>query len=100
MYAAAMKDSQPVLYTYGMPRTFSRLAGYLLRDITHYRHINDNDLVPLIPPEVDIDSELYETLGWLGDKLDFDWLATVDKGRNGKLHGEGGGQILSCPFPE
>ncbi|EAX8336369.1 hypothetical protein AG21_21235 [Salmonella enterica subsp. arizonae] len=47
-------------------------VGYL----THYRHVNDNDLVPQIPPEVDMDSELYEKLGWLGDKLGFDWLAT------------------------
>jgi hypothetical protein len=76
LYAAGMKDVNPVLYTYGMPRTFSRLAGYLLRDVTHYRHVNDNDLVPQIPPEVDLDSELYEKLGWLGDKLGFDWLAT------------------------
>lgn len=76
LYAAEMKDYQPVLYTYGMPRTFSRLAGYLLRDITHYRHVNDNDLVPQIPPEVDMDSELYEKLGRLGDKLGFDWLTT------------------------
>ncbi|EBM4472291.1 lipase family protein [Salmonella enterica] len=76
LYAAEMKVFNPVLYTYGMPRTFSRLAGHLLRDITHYRHVNDNDLVPQIPPEVDMDSELYEKLGWLGDKLGFDWLAT------------------------
>ena len=76
LYSAEMKTFNPVLYTYGMPRTFSRLAGYLLKDVTHYRHVNDNDLVPQIPPEVDLDSELYEKLGWLGDKLGFDWLAT------------------------
>ncbi|BEM74017.1 hypothetical protein SME36J_51890 (plasmid) [Serratia marcescens] len=76
LYAAEMKDSQPVLYTYGMPRTFTRLAVYLLKDVTHYRHANDNDTVTQIPPEVDLDSELYEKLGWLGDKLGFDWLAT------------------------
>ena len=71
-----MKAFNPLLYTYGMPRTFSQLAVYLLRDITHYRHANDNDTVTQVPPEVDMDSELYEKLGWLGDKLGFDWLAT------------------------
>lgn len=76
LYAAEMKAFNPVLYTYGMPRTFTRLAVYLLRDITHYRHANDNDTVTQIPPEVDLDSDLYEKLGWLGDKLGFDWLAT------------------------
>jgi len=76
LYAAEMKAFNPVLYTYGMPRTFSRLAVYLLRDVIHYRHVNDNDTVPQLPPEVDMDSELYEKLGWLGDKLGFDWLTT------------------------
>ena len=76
LYAAEMKAFNPVLYTYGMPRTFSRLAAYLQRDITHYRHANDNDTVTQIPPEVDLDSELYEKLGWLGDKLGFDWVIT------------------------
>ncbi|EPV3658522.1 lipase family protein [Citrobacter sedlakii] len=32
LYAAEMKAFNPVLYTYGMPRTFSRLAAYLQRD--------------------------------------------------------------------
>ena len=76
LYAAEMKAFNPVLYTYGMPRTFSQLAVYLLRDITHYRHANDNDTVTQIPPEVDMDSELFERLGWLGDKLGFDWMTT------------------------
>ncbi|AYD46129.1 lipase family protein, partial (plasmid) [Yersinia rochesterensis] len=76
LYAAEMKAFNPVLYTYGMPRTFSSLAAYLLRDIIHYRHANDNDTVTQIPPEVDLDSELYEKLGWLGDKLGFDWVTT------------------------
>ncbi len=76
LFAAGMKDSQPVVYTYGMPRTFTRLAVYLLKEITHYRHANDNDTVTQVPPEVDLDSELYQKLGWLGDKLGFDWLAT------------------------
>ncbi len=69
-------ENHSVLYTCRMPRTFTRLAVYLLRDITHYRHANDNDTVTQIPLEVDLDSEFDEKLGWSGHKLGFDWLAT------------------------
>lgn len=76
LYAAEMKDSQPVLYTYGMPRTFTRAAMPSLDSITHYRHVNDNDTVPQLPLETDMDNLFYQTLGPLGDKLGFNWLAT------------------------
>lgn len=76
LYAAEMKDSQPVLYTYGMPRTFTRAAMPSLESITHYRHVNDNDTVPQVPLETDMDNLFYQTLGPLGDKLGFNWLAT------------------------
>lgn len=70
-----MKDSHPVLYTYGMPRTFTRAAMPSLVGITHYRHVNDNDTVPQVPLEADMDSLFYQKLGPLGDKLGFNWLA-------------------------
>ncbi|VEA69352.1 Predicted lipase [Serratia plymuthica] len=76
LYAAEMKDSHPVLYTYGMPRTFTRAAMPFLDSITHYRHVNDNDTVPQVPLEMDMDNLFYQTLGPLGDKLGFNWLAT------------------------
>lgn len=76
LYAAEMKDSRPVLYTYGMPRTFTRAAMPSLDSITHYRHVNDNDTVPQVPLETDMDNLFYQTLGPLGDKLGFNWLAT------------------------
>lgn len=76
LYAAEMKDFNPVLYTYGMPRTFTRSAMASLTSITHYRHVNDNDIVPQVPPDMDMDSLFYQTLGPLGDKLGFDWLVT------------------------
>lgn len=75
LYAAEMKDSHPVLYTYGMPRTFTRAAMPSLESITHYRHVNDNDSVPQVPPEDDMDNVFYQALGPLGDKLGFNWLA-------------------------
>ncbi|GAA0485678.1 hypothetical protein GCM10009413_22380 [Tatumella punctata] len=72
LYAAEMKNYRPVLYTYGMPRTFTRAAMPFLDSITHYRHVNDNDTVPQVPLETDMDNLFYQTLGPLG----FNWLAT------------------------
>ncbi|MGY5537811.1 lipase family protein [Vibrio brasiliensis] len=37
------------LYTYGMPRTGTRSLVERYRDIVHYRHVNNHDLVPQIP---------------------------------------------------
>ncbi|MEC5343089.1 lipase family protein [Brenneria populi] len=80
LYAAEMKSSQPVLYTYGMPRTFTRAAMPLLDGITHYRHVNDNDSITQIPPDADLDNVFYEKWGTLGDKLGFDWSLTTAAG--------------------
>jgi len=77
IYAAEMKVSQPLLYTFGMPRCFTRSAMRLLENITHYRHVNDNDSVTQIPPDADLDNILYQRWGELGDKLGFDWAFTT-----------------------
>ena len=37
------------LYSYGMPRTGTRSFVERYRDIVHYRHVNNHDLVPQIP---------------------------------------------------
>ncbi|TMX42610.1 lipase [Vibrio sp. Hep-1b-8] len=37
------------LYTYGMPRTGTRSFVERYRDIVHYRHVNNHDLVPQVP---------------------------------------------------
>lgn len=79
-YAAEMKDYQPVLYTYGMPRTFTRAAIASLGNITHYRHVNDNDTITQIPPDADLDNVFYKKWGPLGDKLGFDWSLTTAAG--------------------
>jgi hypothetical protein len=73
LFAAEMKENLPVLYTYGMPRTFTRSAIASLGGITHYRHVNDNDTITQIPPDADLDNVFYEKWGPLGDKLGFDW---------------------------
>ncbi|MGC6106037.1 lipase family protein, partial [Enterobacter kobei] len=80
LYAAEMKASQPVLYTYGMPRTFTRAAMPSLEGITHYRHVNDNDSITQIPPDADLDNAFYEKWGPLGDRLGFDWSLTTAAG--------------------
>lgn len=56
LYAGEMKTNQPILYTYGMPRTFTRAAISFLDSITHYRHVNDNDSITQIPPDADLDN--------------------------------------------
>lgn len=85
VYAAEMKDSQPILHTYGMPRTFSMKAIQSLGDINHYRHVNDNDTIPQVPPDADLDNAFYETFGPLGERLGFNWAATTVLGLAGAI---------------
>ena len=73
IHAAALKNSNPLLYTYGMPRTFTRDAVRQLSEITHFRHVNDNDPIPAVPAEANLDNELYKLWGWLGGTLGFFW---------------------------
>jgi type VI secretion system protein VasL len=80
LFAAEMKENLPVLYTYGMPRSFTRSAIASLGGITHYRHVNDNDTITQIPPDADLDNVFYEKWGQLGDKLGFDWSLTTAAG--------------------
>ncbi|WP_338137448.1 lipase family protein [Erwinia billingiae] len=80
LFAAEMKENLPVLYTYGMPRSFTRSAIASLGGITHYRHVNDNDTITQIPPDADLDNVFYEKWGPLGDKLGFDWSLTTAAG--------------------
>lgn len=73
IHAAKLKDYNPLLYTYGMPRTFTRDAVMQLSEITHFRHVNDNDPIPAVPAEANLDNELYKLWGWLGGTLGFFW---------------------------
>lgn len=75
IFAAEMKSISPVLYTYGMPRTFTTNAIKTLSSITHYRHVNDNDTVTQIPPDADLNNFFYEKFGPLGEQLGFNWAA-------------------------
>nr|WP_122677807.1 lipase family protein [Pseudomonas viridiflava] len=73
VHAAALKDRKPLLYTYGMPRTFSLKAVPCLSGLTHFRHVNDTDLIPSVPPEAALDNYLYNLYGPLGTTLGFTW---------------------------
>jgi hypothetical protein len=73
VHAASLKSRNPLLYTYGMPRTFTLKAVQSLSDFQHFRHVNDTDLVPSVPPEAALDNYLYDLYGPLGTTLGFTW---------------------------
>lgn len=73
IHSVKLKNVNPVLHTYGMPRTFTRNAVMQLSEITHFRHVNDNDPVPAVPAEANMDNELYKLWGWFGGTLGFFW---------------------------
>lgn len=73
IHSAKLKNRNPLLYTYGMPRTFTKNAVDALSSIIHYRHVNDQDPVPSVPPEADLDNQLYKLWGPLGTTLGFLW---------------------------
>ncbi|RYF48755.1 MAG: lipase family protein [Cytophagaceae bacterium] len=73
IHAATLRDSDPLLYTYGMPRTFTLSAIKGLSEVGHFRHVNDTDTIPSVPPEADLDNQLYNLYGPLGTTLGFGW---------------------------
>lgn len=95
IHAASLKDVNPLLHTYGMPRTFTLKAAQSLDGLLHFRHVNDSDLVPRVPPEADLDSHLYKLYGPLGTSLGFVWSimkltasAVINHGDPFSHHGE------------
>ncbi|CNI66356.1 Predicted lipase [Yersinia frederiksenii] len=73
IHAAKLIDYKPILYTYGMPRTFTLSAMGELKGIPHYRHINENDAVPSVPPERELDNHFYKLWGPLGYVFGYSW---------------------------
>lgn len=71
--AAELRHNNPLLYTYGMPRTFTLQAVKSLSEVLHFRHVNDMDPVPSVPPEAALDNYLYDLYGPLGGLLGFSW---------------------------
>lgn len=73
IHSAEQQERQPVLYTYGMPRTFTKTAVQSLGQVTHFRHVNNADTITSVPPEAELDNILYDALGPLGDDLGYIW---------------------------
>lgn len=59
IHASEKVGLKPCLYTYGMPRVFSRSALLTFPSFIHYRHINKDDPVTAIPPEADVGNPLF-----------------------------------------
>ncbi|WP_445493752.1 lipase family protein [Photorhabdus sp. SF281] len=66
LHSAQLKEFDPCLYSYGMPRVLTCSAVRELSAITHYRHVNEDDPVPAVPPEKNLDNWLYRCWGPLG----------------------------------
>ncbi|WP_340620288.1 lipase family protein [Xenorhabdus siamensis] len=60
IHSAQMKKYNPCLYTYGMPRTLTRSAVQEISEITHYRHVNEDDTVPSVPFNKDMDNIAFQ----------------------------------------
>ena len=73
IHAASLKNHNPLLYTYGMPRTFTLHAVQFLGDLWHFRHVNDMDAIPRVPPEAALDNYLYDAYGPVGLLAGFSW---------------------------
>lgn len=72
IHSANLLKRKPLLYTYGSPRTFTLKAVIELEELWHFRHVNDNDIVPRVPPAADLDNHLYDLYGPLGA-----WTGTI-----------------------
>ena len=73
IHSASLKGDNPLLYTYGMPRTFTLKAIRSLEQLWHFRHVNDTDLVPRVPPEAGLDNYLYDLYGPVGTAAGLGW---------------------------
>ncbi|WP_387489640.1 lipase family protein [Photorhabdus sp. RM96S] len=59
LHSAQLKEHNPCLYSYGMPRTLTRSAVEELSSIIHYRHVNEDDVIPSVPFEQDMDNVFF-----------------------------------------
>lgn len=73
VHAAEQKHNKPILYTYGMPRTFTMRAVVELKEVVHFRHVNEQDPVPSVPPDVSLDNKLYDIHDDWGGVFGFGW---------------------------
>ncbi|WP_413483522.1 lipase family protein [Morganella psychrotolerans] len=57
--AIKMRENKPILYTIGMPRVLTLSVGKQLDDIVHHRHVNQDDVVPGLPFEQNMNNDLF-----------------------------------------
>ncbi|MCT8344950.1 lipase family protein [Photorhabdus kleinii] len=69
LHSAQLKEYNPCLYSYGMPRTLTRSAVEELSSIIHYRHVNEDDVIPTVPFEQDMDNRFFNYWTLAG----YDW---------------------------
>ncbi|MCT8354373.1 lipase family protein [Photorhabdus kayaii] len=69
LHSAQLKEHNPCLYSYGMPRTLTRSAVEELSSIIHYRHVNEDDVIPAVPFEQDMDNVFFNYWAPAG----YDW---------------------------
>ncbi|WP_445493626.1 lipase family protein [Photorhabdus sp. SF281] len=69
LHSAQLKEHNPCLYSYGMPRTLTRSAVEELSAIIHYRHVNEDDVIPAVPFEQDMDNGFFDYWTLAG----YDW---------------------------
>ncbi|MEK9496108.1 lipase family protein [Photorhabdus sp. P32] len=69
LHSAQLKEHNPCLYSYGMPRTLTRSAVEELSSIIHYRHVNEDDVIPSVPFEQDMDNGFFNYWTLAG----YDW---------------------------
>ncbi|OWO79836.1 lipase [Photorhabdus luminescens] len=69
LHSAQLKEHNPCLYSYGMPRTLTRSAVEELSSIIHYRHVNEDDVIPTVPFEQDMDNGFFKYWTLAG----YDW---------------------------
>ncbi|MBD2825629.1 lipase family protein [Xenorhabdus szentirmaii] len=73
LHATELRGNNPLLYTYGMPRVFTRSGTKALTSLNHFRHVNDADTVPSVPFDTNMDNWLFDVFGPLGPVFGFVW---------------------------
>ena len=71
LHAIKLREYNPVLYTIGMPRVLTLSITEQLGDIIHHRHVNEDDPVPALPFEKDMNNIAFiSDHDWLGYSIE------------------------------
>ncbi|WP_373116335.1 lipase family protein [Proteus mirabilis] len=71
LHTIKLREYNPVLYTIGMPRVLTLSITEQLGDIIHHRHVNEDDPVPALPFEKDMNNIAFiSDHDWLGYSIE------------------------------